>query len=82
MMDADHSRFFASLSFVANVPLAGRVVADQDRGKAWRPMAGREMRFDLLGNLGADCFGEGAAVEFRGWHYEITLLTLRQLRGH
>src|SRR4051812_2378276 len=67
-MDADHPDLFARLPLVANVDVAGRVVADQYGGEARRRLAGRDPFGDRRGDLGLHRLRQRLAVE--------------QLRGH
>src|SRR5438874_2591513 len=65
---AVHPDLTARLPLVADVGVAGRVVADQNDGQSWRPLAGRGPGGDRRGDLRPYLLGHPFAVENLGRH--------------
>ncbi len=68
MVKADHSRLFTGFSLVADVNVAGRVVADKNRRQTGRTIGERDVRGYCGCNFSAHGFGELVSVESDRWH--------------
>ena len=68
VVDRADPGLLAGLALVADVDVGGRVVADEDRRQAGRPLAGRDPRFDDVLDPPAERGGDRLAVENLGAH--------------
>src|SRR5947209_2685627 len=67
-MRADHADLLTRLPLVADVDMAGRIVADEDGCQAGLGFTGGGPLGDRGGDLGLHGLGEGFAVEQSGGH--------------